>query len=121
MEMPVAAAVDITLRSERAVGGGAVKGIDPVAIDGDFFEGGGLQSFPERFALGQPVTDFDLGEFGGEGQAVLPAVVLAHLEQEHAQGVVAGEAGIGDVAVMPDGLDEFVESLHGGVVLGIYI
>ena len=51
---------------------------------------------------------------------MFPAIVLAHLEQKHAQGVVAGEAGVGDMAVLPDCPDEFGEFLHGFLAVQIF-
>jgi len=35
-----------------------------------------------------------------EGQALLPAVEFAHFQQIHAERIVAGVQGIGDVAVV---------------------
>ena len=50
-------------------------------------------------ALGQPVTDRVLGKRRGERQPFLPAIMLAHPQEEDAQGVVPGVPRIGDIAV----------------------
>jgi len=94
-------AVKQALRPQAGVDGVDVEGVQrgPARGAGQRHEGLLFERGPQRFTLGDPGAQRVARKWRAEGQAALPAVELAHLQQVGAQRHVGRVAGIGDVAV----------------------
>ncbi|TXT20473.1 MAG: hypothetical protein FD132_1203 [bacterium] len=110
-----AARIDQAVGRQTAVGGFHLERIDMGFRQRERLESGGFHRFPQPFALVHPVAHFAFRHVPGEGNVMLPAIQLAHLQEEGAQGQIASVLGIGDVAVFLDGADNgaHVELVHG--------
>ena len=105
-EMPQPAAVDQSLRDQRAVDVVGRERIDPGRVQRQRCEILFLDRIPQAFARVQPVAEFVPGQARAIGNLHLPAVVLAHFQQKSTHRHVARVAGVGDGAVLLHRIDE---------------
>src|SRR4030066_1019159 len=113
VEPAIAGAVHITLGHQCAVNGVGIERVEAVVAKNQRLQRNRRHAFPKLLALVHPGTDLMARQAAGEGNLVLPAIELAHLEQKDTERVIAGVLRIRDMAVLLDGADDLAEIEHG--------